>query len=66
MTLINPLQQSQNSDKSTVTARVENTNISVCPVCSTKMKRSTACGIPVYVCLAHRIIMPRENENYGV
>jgi hypothetical protein len=42
-------------------ARFENTQVGVCPVCKVQMRQILAAGIPSYVCMEHRICVPREN-----
>jgi hypothetical protein len=47
-----------------VSARFENTEEGVCPVCHEPMKPTSANGVDSLVCLAHRIVMPvRDNTN---
>lgn len=43
-------------------ARMENTRIGVCPVCQQPMKSIIAAGIDSYVCMEHRVCVPKENE----
>ena len=44
-----------------VTARLDNVNVGLCPVCNVQMKSSLAKDIPVYVCLEHHICLPQPN-----
>ena len=47
-----------------VSARFENTDEGLCPVCKTIMKPTNSNGIESLVCLTHRIVMPtRDNIN---
>lgn len=47
--------------KANLTARVENLEYNICPLCKYPMKESTANGIPVLACLPDRVVMPMKN-----
>lgn len=48
--------------QSVQTARVENTEYGVCPVCKKQMKLSLADTHQVLVCIDHSIVMPIKDD----
>lgn len=44
------------------TARVQNLDPNLCPICSSQLVGRTTNGIPVKVCLHHNIVMPAKDE----
>lgn len=50
------------SEKVEVVAKAENLNVGHCPQCKQKMKTIIVSGIDSYICMEHRVVMPREND----
>lgn len=44
------------------TARVQNLDPNLCPICSSHLVARMTNGIPVKVCLHHNIVMPAKDE----
>lgn len=44
------------------TARVQNLDPNLCPICSTTLVSRVTNGLAVKVCMAHNIVMPVKDE----
>lgn len=60
-TRVDPFQVIANARSKEVTARLENLDVGMCPICKTQMENAVAGDLPVYVCMAHRVCLPTQN-----
>jgi len=60
--LINPLFETSSTKNTEVATSNSLDHVDKCPVCHEPMKILACSGIPAFVCLKHRIVLPTRDD----